>query len=250
MFLVTGGSSGIGEALAKQLAQRDQSVLICGRRQAQLVQTQDEFPELIEYVAGDITQQKTINAIVEQIGGRKIFGLVQNAGQITPMLPITEMPIEGFRSLNALNLEAPIVLFQALHSQLAGGRVLHLSSLMAHVPAHSWGAYCISKAGLFMLYQVLKKECPETAFGSVMPGVTDTDMQALIREAAAMPEAERAFFQNLHQSQQLLAPEVVGQFLAWLLLDVSTAQFSAQEWDIYKTEHHQHWLKQGVCPAI
>lgn len=244
-FVVTGGSSGIGEALAKRLADLDHRVLILGRRKKELQRVSLYAPKLIEFVAGDLTQEETLLKIGLAIKGDKIDGLVQNAGKIEPIIPMSEISIEAYEQLQKINVTAPIALFQQLKSQLSGARVLHLSSLAAHVPFASWGAYCMSKSALYMLYQILKKECLEIHFGSVMPGITDTSMQSLIRNSESMLEKDHDFFIDLHKKQGLLKPSVVAQFLSWLLLEVSAEQFAKKEWDIYETIYHKEWLKEG-----
>lgn len=250
VYIITGGGSGIGQALAWQLAAKGHRVLVCGRRADKLAETKSKYPDYIESVSGDLTDSATIEALLEQLSDQPISGLVQNAGQIEPIAPIATMSMTQFQAQLDVNLKAPIQLFQALKPQLTGARVLHLSSAAAHFSFHSWGGYCMSKAAFYMLYQMLKAEWPQCAFGSVMPGVTDTAMQAVIRGDQQMPEANRAYFATLYQQQRLIKPEVVGQFLCWLMLDVSVQQFSEKEWDIYDESHHGQWLKQGKVPVL
>jgi NAD(P)-dependent dehydrogenase (short-subunit alcohol dehydrogenase family) len=240
-YLVTGGSSGIGQALAWQLAKRGYQVYICGRRAALLEQTKAEYPEQIHYVVGDLTDQVTIDRLAQALNGEKLAGLIQNAAVLPPLASIETMKMDEYWSHQQINVGVPIRLFKHFRQQLSGGRVLHLSSFMAHHPAHSWGAYCISKASLYMLLQVLRQECSDIAFGSVMPGVTDTDMQSQIRQSSNLPESNRSYFQSLHDDEKLLSPEVVANFLAYLLLQTTEAQFVSQEWDIYDKSHHPHW---------
>jgi len=250
VYIVTGGGSGIGQALAWQLAERGQQVLICGRRKEQLNLTKEYAPQAINYITGDLTEKTTIENIKIHVSSRKVLGLIQNAGQILPISPLAKVDLAEFKKVQAINVEAPLALFQSLQSNLVGGRVLHLSSAAAHYPFHSWGAYCISKASFYMLYQMLKTENNNIYFGSVMPGVTDTNMQSHIRNANNMPTSDREYFNSLYGADKLLKPKIVAQFLTWLLLDIESDRFSTQEWDIYKKEHHPMWLKDGTVADI
>lgn len=250
MFVITGGGSGIGQALAWRLAEKEQSVLICGRRQSKLIQTQAKFPKLIDYLVGDLTVSETLNQLKQKVEGVALKGLVQNAAQLEPMQMLESVALEEFRAHQEINFYTPLKLFQQLRTHLSNARVLHISSAAAHYPFHSWGAYCISKASLYMLYQMLKKECPDIHFGSVMPGVTDTDMQGLIRQSSQIPQQDKQYFEQLHQQQRLLSPDVVGQFLSWLLLDSSQEEYSSKEWDIYDKSHHPQWLRSGQVQEI
>ncbi len=246
MFIVTGGGSGIGRALTHQLAKLGHNVLICGRRQEMLKETAIYAPKQINYIVGDLTVDSTISDIYDATKDVVISGLIQNAAQLEPLSVIESLSIADYREHQAINVEAPIALFKKLRAKLTNARVLHISSAAAHHPFPGWGAYCISKSSLFMLYQILKQECPDVYFGSVMPGITDTSMQKIIRQSSQLPEKDRLFFSGLYENKALLDTKVVAQFLVWLLLETSSDEFSEKEWDIYEQSHHQQWLKSGI----
>lgn len=250
MFIVTGGGSGIGQALSIELAKQNKQVLICGRREQCLQETENFYPDNIQYIAGDLTSQSFQTKLVNTACDHKISGLVQCAAQIDPLSPIETMSLEALKAHQKINVEAPLALFQKLRQQLKNARVLHLSSLAAHKAFAGWGAYCMSKASFYMLYEILKIECPDVAFGSVMPGVTDTAMQTSIRNSVKLAESDKAFFKSLYQNDALLSPNVVAQFLSWLLLEVDEVSFSSQEWDIYDNAHQAKWLKSGEVPQL
>ena len=250
MFIVTGGGSGIGKALSLELASRGQKVFICGRRGELLENTAQFYPQFIEFMLGDLRNDDFQISIVNHFKGKSVAGLVQCAAIIEPLSLVENMSLAGFKVHQEINIDAPLALFQKLRSKLSGRKVLHISSLAAHKPFAGWGAYCISKASLFMLYQLLKIECPDIAFGSVMPGITDTSMQEIIRQSEGIAKNDRAFFESLYHNSALLDPSVVAQFVAWLLLDVDKIRFSEGEWDIYDVSHHSQWLKRGEVPRI
>ncbi len=249
-FIVTGGGTGIGRALSLQLAERGHKVLICGRRQTKLAETVDYFPALIQYVEGDLTHESIQQALFDALDEQPLQGLIQCAAQLKPLAFVESLSLDAYRSHQKINVETPIALFQLFRKRLSGARVLHISSLAAHRAFPGWAAYCMSKSSLFMLYQLLKKECPDIAFGSVMPGITDTAMQASIRQSTTLRNEDKAFFENLYQKDTLLKAEVVGQFLIWLLLNVKPEVFSEKEWDIYDTSHHEKWLKTGEVSPL
>lgn len=242
MFVVTGGSSGIGRALAQELAKRDQNVLIVGRRHNELLETAAVFPNKISTCCADVSLTTGRERIVAELKGQHLTGLVHNAGVIDPILPITAIDNQAWQQVIATNLNAPLFLSQQLIHQLDGGRVLHIGSGAAYFPVSGWAAYCVSKAALSMLTRCWQLECDKTAFASVMPGIIDTDMQSLVRQAQFMHAEKRDFFKTMHQEQRLISIATVACFLAWLLLDLDAEQFKSQEWDIYDTSHHQQWL--------
>ncbi|ASQ45296.1 SDR family oxidoreductase [Legionella clemsonensis] len=242
MFVITGGGSGIGRALAQHLATQKKEVLIIGRREKALAKTAS-FSPLISSLAADVSTKEGREQIASQLQSKKpIDGLIHNAGIIEPITPIADIDESSWRQTLATNLEAPLFLTQLLLPQLKKGRVLNIGSGAAYFPVTGWAAYCVSKAALSMLTRCWQLENHETAFASVMPGIIDTDMQALIRQAQFMDEEKLHFFHTLKAEKRLLTTETVALFLSWLLLKVSRDEFIAREWDIYDKSHHQFWL--------
>jgi benzil reductase ((S)-benzoin forming) len=243
MFIITGGSRGIGAALAASLAQAKQTVLIIGRSEATL-QAVAEASTHIQCLCADVASKEGRDSIKNHLKNTsKIKGLIHNAGMIEPIQSIKTLPEKAWRDIMTTNLDAPFLLTQALHTQLIGGRVLHIGSAVAYFPVQGWTPYCVSKAGLAMLTQCLQLECPEIATASVMPGIVATHMQATIRASDDQAPDKRQFFQDLKDKQQLITPETVASFLTWLLLKTEQSRYIAKEWDIYDTSHHVEWLK-------
>lgn len=233
--VVTGGGSGIGAALAHQLARRGLHVVIVGRREGPLEDVRSAAPDRITACAADVAEPDGRRHIAAALPpDARLAALVHNAALLEPVGPLAEVELEAWRYHQRVNVEAPLFLTQALLPRLRGGRVLHLSSGAAHKPYEGWGAYCTSKAALHMIYQVLRLELAahEVAVGSARPGVVDTPMQSHIR---GIPEARfphRARFVRLKAEGNLLPPEHAAAFLERLLLDVDADTFSSKEWDV------------------
>lgn len=245
MFVITGGGSGIGRALALTLAKRGYDVMIIGRRIDNLQQTA-ALDSKITICCADITSQTGKDDVVKALAHVKtIQGLIHNAGIIEPIALIGDIAEEAWEKIMATNLHAPLFLTQRLRAQLNQSRILHIGSGAAYLPIIAWSAYCVSKAALSMLTRCCQVEMdPEkTAVTSVMPGIIDTDMQDIIRHATVMHPKKLAFFQRLSVENKLVSPETVAEFLAWMLLSLPTAQYISQEWDIYDKTHHPHWLR-------
>ena len=242
MFVVTGGGSGIGKALAHELATRNHSVLIVGRREQALIEAAD-FSSSIDYLCADVATSEGRHLVFDHLKGQQtIAGLIHNAGIIEPIAPVNTLDEVAWRHVMATNLEAPLFLSQLLQDKLVKGRVLHIGSGAAYFPVAGWAAYCVSKAGLSMLTRCWQLEYPGVAFASVMPGIIDTTMQAQIRNASNMDPDKIDFFKRLHQEAKLLSPETVAMFLCWLLLDMNKDRYVSKEWDIYDQTHHHEWL--------
>lgn len=243
MFVITGGGSGLGRALTLALVKRNKKVLIVGRREERLQKTAALSP-LIDYLSADVSTELGLNQIVCALKNQNnLEGLINNAGTLDPIIPITQIEASQWHQTMKTNLDAALFLPQKLQTQLSNGRVLNVSSGVAHFAVPNWASYCVSKAALSMLTLCWQEESNDIAFASVMPGIVDTEMQELARENDQMDEAKRLFFQNLKTTGKLLACDTVAEFLVWLLLETTAEQFSAQEWDVYDTSHHSFWLK-------
>lgn len=244
MFVITGGGSGIGRALAIALANRDKKVFIVGRRKEALQETAG-FSKAIAFCVADVSTEKGRQTLIEQLVSLKTLeGLIHNAGIIDPIEPLAKIKEKDWHHILETNLNAPLFLSQALIPKLKNGRVLHIGSGAAHFPVQGWGGYCVSKAALSMLNRCWQLESKSTAFAAVMPGIIDTDMQALIRHSSSMDSAKYDFFHRLKQEHKLISAETVASFLVWLLLDTTKEDFAkASEWDIYDPKHHPFWLK-------
>ena len=242
MFVVTGGGSGIGRALAHELALREKSVLIVGRQENTLNETAI-FSPLIRSLCADVSTVEGRLLIAHSLDDiESLHGLIHNAGIIDPISPINTIKETAWRKTMATNVEAPLFLSQLLQHKLLNGRILNISSGAAHFPVVGWSAYCVSKAALSMLTRCWQLECSMIPCTSVMPGIIDTNMQRQIRSATSMETEKVDFFVGLQKNNQLLSPTTVAKFLCWLLLDIDNALYLSKEWDIYDQTHHQAWL--------
>ncbi len=250
MFVITGGGSGIGRALALELAKRDIDVLIIGRNESKLLEVV-ALHKNIKYLCADVAKQDGRLLIKQYLQDTRIKALINNAGVIQPIAKLDDISLEEWHNLMATNLDAPLFLTKLLKDNLTGGRVLNIGSGAAHFAVVGWAAYCVSKAALFRLTECLQLEEDDIAFASVKPGIIDTAMQKEIRETSNMTAKKQDFFKKLYSEEKLIKPEVVASFLAWLLLDVNIEQYESQEWDIYDGSHHKYWLKEDQeVPSI
>lgn len=258
MILITGGGSGIGRALARDLAEQGQDVLIVGRRQDALIETKGHYHN-IDYKVADVRDLTSTLPLLSAYfsAKRTLKAIVHNAGTIEPIASWTTVEQGVWQDTYATHVHAPLFISQTLRPYFSSpAKILHIGTGAAHFPVKGWSAYCSSKAALAMLTQTMRLESPvETlAISSVMPGIIDTDMQALIRAVKLhnpmpMEQAKLDFFDALHREGRLLSVETVSTFLCYLL-QLPNAVFAEQEWDIYDETHHQAWLKptQRVWP--
>jgi gluconate 5-dehydrogenase len=149
--LVTGGSSGIGRAIATALADADAHVLVAARTSATIDATVVGIRQAggsADGIVADLSSRAGAHALADAAGDVDV--LVNSAG-INLRPPMPELDEATWDATMAVNLDAPFVLGQRLAPGMAArgyGRIVSISSQQAHRPFAASGAYGVSKAGL------------------------------------------------------------------------------------------------------
>lgn len=240
IIVITGGGSGLGQAVSWHFAELGETVLALGRRLCALEKTKNKNPQNIHILCTDVSMEKDRQRVAGWISENnfQVKFLIHNAAVLEPVKPLLQVTVQEWREHMAVNVEGPLFLTQALLPYMQNTRILHISSGAAHRAYQGWGAYCTSKAALSMIYHVLRLELASKNIlvGSVQPGVVDTPMQDRVRMADKniFPALEK--FEKLKYENKLYQPQRVARFLSYLLLETSDDDFSAREWDIRETE--------------
>jgi NAD(P)-dependent dehydrogenase (short-subunit alcohol dehydrogenase family) len=154
--LITGASSGIGEATALRLARAGWHVLAGVRAAADADRLR---AERLEPVTIDVTDPATIAAIAEELGDEPLDGLVNNAGTALAM-PLEFLPLDQLRGQLEVNLVGHVAVTQALLPNLrsARGRVVNVGSIAGRSALPFLGAYAASKHALEAFTDSLRVE--------------------------------------------------------------------------------------------
>lgn len=176
--LITGGSAGLGRALAHGLTARDWHVIITGRDEARLAAVVGELGPQVTIAAGDITDESH-RAQLERLASDGLDLLVNNASTLgrSPLTPVRNLTSNDLRRVWETNVVAPIDLIGLLRGHLRrGAGVINISSDAAVEHYETWGAYAASKAALDHLTLTLAVEEPDLRWWSVDPGDMRTQM--------------------------------------------------------------------------
>ncbi|ADP83010.1 SDR family NAD(P)-dependent oxidoreductase [Pseudofrankia inefficax] len=178
--LITGGSRGLGRALAGALADGGWRVVVDGRDAARLAEAVRARPSLVA-VAGDVTDPAHRRALVDAATGLGRLDLVvANASDLgpSPLPALAVAPLDAVRTAYETNVLAPLALAQLTLPALraSGGTWLAVSSDAAVEAYPGWGVYGPTKAALDHLTAVLGAEEPAIRAYAVDPGDMLTEM--------------------------------------------------------------------------
>jgi NAD(P)-dependent dehydrogenase (short-subunit alcohol dehydrogenase family) len=180
--LITGASRGLGQALARGMAECGWRLLIDARGAGALEETRAELSRRTEVIAiagdvNDAAHRAALAAAAGDLGG--LDAVINNAGVLgpSPQPELLGYPVEILERVLRTNLVAPLAVVQAVRRSLKpGARILNLTSDAAVEAYPGWGGYSASKAGLEQLSAVLAVENPDLRVYWADPGDMRTQM--------------------------------------------------------------------------
>ena len=183
--LVTGGTSGIGRAVANKLAQLGAHVLVVGRNVERGEQTIAQIRAAggqADFIASDLRDAASARQVAEkavELGDGHVDVLVNNAG-IYPFGPTHEMTEESFDKVYSLNVKVPYFLVAELAPLMAKrgkGAIVNLSTMVADYGMSGMSLYGSSKAAINLLTKVWTAEYGPSGVrvNAVSPGPTRTE---------------------------------------------------------------------------
>ena len=228
--LITGGSRGIGKAVATAYAREGAGVFICARKEADVqkaVAEIESFGARAYGCSGDVGKIEDAQRMVQRAAAQfsRVDILVNNASLLGPRVPIANYPVATWEEVLRVNLTGPFLMIQeALQIMMPQrqGSIINVSSGVGRSGKARWGAYAASKFGVEGLTQVVADEVREFGIraNAVNPGPTRTEMRAV-----AYPE-EDPF--------TLPTPDAIVPVFVYLASDDSGAvtgqSLDAQDW--------------------
>jgi uncharacterized oxidoreductase len=180
---ITGGSSGIGLALAKELRRLQNTVIVCGRDQQKLDAVQHRYPEL-HTIRCDLSEAEDVARLAGTLQKEfpRLNMLVNNAGvQYRYDFATGENVLAKVDQEIGVNLTAVIKLTHLLLpviSRQSAAAVVNVSSLLGFIPKQSAPVYCATKAAVHAFSQALRYQLADTSVQvfEVVPPLVDTGM--------------------------------------------------------------------------
>lgn len=213
--VVTGATSGIGQAAALALADAGWWVLATGRDEARGADVGSQLGANGEFAGGDVTADGTPETLVERAGETAPIGLLVNCAGIHFLARLPDTDPAQWDELMAVNLRAAALMARAAIPAMraaGGGVVVNVSSEAGIAAVPEQVAYNVSKAALLMLTQSIAVDHADEGIRavSICPGTTRT---ALVEEAIASapdPEAHERWLASARPAKRLGKPQEIA----------------------------------------
>jgi 3-oxoacyl-[acyl-carrier protein] reductase len=207
--LVTGGTRGIGRAIAERLRDAGAEVLVTGTRPG------GKAPRDCAYAAADFSDAAEAEDFAAWTAGQGFSILVNNAGINAPA-PFARVTTDDFDRILRVNLRAPFLLCRAVLPGMRRrrwGRIVNVTSIFGVVSRAGRAAYSASKSGLDGLTAALAAEAARDGIlvNSLAPGFVDTDLTRAVLGAKGM----RALSKSVPLGR-LARPGEIAALAAWL----------------------------------
>jgi len=231
--IITGGTSGIGQAAAELFVAEGARVLIVGRDEAQLRSIQTALgPDRLFTYAADLRDGSQVaaytNLALQRFGGR-IDAVLLNAGVAGPNMPLEDYPEETFDEIMAINLKAVWLGLRAVVPTMkaqGGGSIVVTSSIQGLSAVPGTTAYTTSKHALVGMMKGAAVELAPYGIrvNTVHPGYVEGPMMDKIaREASPQPpEAFHAGIRPTIPMHRYGRPEEIAPVMLFLASDEST----------------------------
>jgi NADP-dependent 3-hydroxy acid dehydrogenase YdfG len=183
VIVITGASSGIGEAAAKLLAEYGAKVVVGARRTGRLEALATEINEkggAARAHAVDVANRASVQALVDF--AKAEFGsvdvIVNNAG-VMPLSPMTALKVDEWDRMIDVNIRGVLHGIAAVLPDMkarGSGHIINVASVGAHVVVPTGAVYCATKYAVWAISEGLRQENPDLRVTIISPGVVATEL--------------------------------------------------------------------------
>ena len=208
--LVTGGTRGIGAAIAVRLLSEGATVTVTGRR------FEGMGPDGCRYCSVDFSDRAAVQGFSKEVAGWEVDILVNNAG-INKIGPFAQLNAEDFDRIQEVNVRTPFLLCQAVLPSMQRkrrGRIVNICSIFGAISKEFRGPYSTSKFAIDGMTAALAAEVAADGIlaNCVSPGFIDTDLtRSILGEVGVRDLVSRVPMRRLGQ------PKEVAALVAWLV---------------------------------
>lgn len=214
IVLVTGASSGIGEATVRELAQAGAQLFIGARRSDRLQALAQELGPRVAWLELDVTDGDSFEAFaaaaVDRFG--RIDALVNNAG-VMPLSPLAALKRDEWKKMIDVNIHGVLNGIAAVLPRFIAqqsGHVVNVASIAAHMVMPTAAVYCASKFAVWAITDGLRQEHDDIRATIISPGVVATELGNDITDGAVATALKQ-------WRQKSLTPDAIARAIRFAL---------------------------------
>jgi len=218
--LITGATSGIGQATAQLLAQHQINLIICGRRTERLQLLEKELSKKVKVHAltFDVRNKTEVFTQIASLPSefQTIDILINNAGNAHGLAPFHQASLDDFEAMLDINVKGLIYVTKAICGQMVerkSGQIINLGSVAGKEVYPNGNVYCASKFAVDALNQALRIDLNAYGIrvGSVNPGMVATEFS----EVRFKGDTERA--KGVYEGYKALLAEDIARIILFMV---------------------------------
>jgi NAD(P)-dependent dehydrogenase (short-subunit alcohol dehydrogenase family) len=224
--VISGGTSGIGLAIAQRFVKEGAHVFIFGRHRDVLDEAVQLIGASVTAIQADASRLEDLDRVADAVrSARGRVDVVVSSAGLVEQVPLPEITPDHYDRTFALNAKAPLFLVQKMLPMMgSGGSIILVSSAMHYMGLANHSAYAATKAALRSYSRTWAAEFKDSGIraNTLSPGIVDTpmlDSQATTPEGAA---AIRAGYVRLTPMLRLARPEELASAALFLASDESS----------------------------
>ncbi|MFV3385876.1 SDR family oxidoreductase [Pseudomonas sp. NY15364] len=215
VILVTGASSGIGEAIARHLASLGHHVVLGARRIERLQVLVEELQAQGQHASCltlDVSQLHEMQAFVEYAEAQHgpVDVIINNAG-VMPLSPLNALKVDEWDRMIDVNIRGVLHGIAAVlpgMEERGRGQVINIASIGAHAVSPTAAVYCATKYAVWATSDGLRQESERIRVTTICPGVVESELADSISDASAR-EAMKAF------RRVAITPDAIARAVAY-----------------------------------
>ncbi len=217
VIILTGASSGIGEAIARLLASHGHKLVLGARRTDRLAILCDELRASgaqLDYLATDVTQRADTQQLADFARDKygRVDVMINNAG-VMPLSPLSSLKVDEWDRMLDVNVRGVLygiaAVLPVMESQQSG-HIINIASIGALAVSPTAAVYCATKFAVRAISDGLRQESRQLRVTVINPGVVESELADTITD-----ETARVAMQSYRKIA--LKPEAIAQAVSWAI---------------------------------
>ena len=217
VIVITGASSGIGEAVARKLSNAKMKVVLGARREENLKRIAHELSQdgaEVRYQVTDVTKQEQVQSLVELANSEfgRVDVIINNAG-LMPLSFLSQGKVNEWEQMVDVNIKGVLYGINAalpLMREQESGHIINVASIAGHIVFATGAVYCATKHAVRALTEGLRQEEKNIRATIISPGMVDTELPNTISD-------RRVEVGTKLEYQQAIPADAIADAIAWAI---------------------------------